>query len=280
MFNQFYKQQFSLPEPNTFIGNLANLYPDAISLASIFGLNENDIKNYSIKNNNIKCYISSDYQPPLSWLKGSECTYFIDFQGRIKDLLNPNAQQPFQKASFTFLYYLPKLVACNSFEFRSSLKVNPKILVAPNLLNLGQDVQQQNTFANNNCTFYANKKLKTINNGSLEGDLSELLSNGGKVIYKDLDSINQTTKPPKATNLNAINVGGTYVELGFTQPSHVNVLKYALVFVNGFFQDIYDVNNVIVNGLAQQTEYEIKIILADKYFNLSEYSNIIKETTN
>ena len=289
MFNQFYKQQFALPDPNVFITLYNAITPitiqDIQNDLDVNGIGIRQVINLKQDSKHISFYLE-----PNTILKDK----FVR-TGLVGSKLNNNIKIFFDLGAFNSL-------SSNNFTLKQQLD----LLYLPAITQMGGNFNIIRTFTNNSIglIYLGNPNIDVIaldnsnakyfkKNNSKSSELflddSVQTSIGGAEpnrvqVHNNTAAsfttyIPNRTNPPKTTDLNAINIGGTYIELGFTQPTHVNALKYALVFLNGFFQDLYDVNNVYVTGLAQQTEYEIKIILADKYFNLSDYSNSITATT-
>ena len=289
MFNQFYKQQFAQPEPNVFI----TLY-NAITPITIQGiqsdLNQNaqgirKVLNLKQDSKHISFYLGPNTILTENFQRRGLVGSKID--NNIKIFFDMGAFKSLSNNKFTAnqqlnLLYLPAITGMGSnFNIVRAFTNN-----SIGLIYLGNPNIDVNTLDNSNADYFRKDNSKSSElflDDSVQTAINGAEPNRVQVHNNTAGSfttyIPNRTKPPKTTDLSTINISGTYIELGFTQPSHDNALKYVLVFVNGFFQDIYDVNNVYVTNLSQQTEYEIKIILADKYFNLSGYSNTIKATT-
>jgi hypothetical protein len=264
---------------NTIVGGVASVIPDKESYAAITSLSVSEITNFKIVGSDIQMFITSNYSSTTAWFqevlnptRANAITAFIDFDGKYISSGNEAFKGCNAKLIYTpnnNLISFSEVSECDNLQIYYSPKQTP---VSTSELN-------NEVFAlGTKCEFYTNTANETINNGSPDGDILELISNGGSVTYKDLTDPNQTT-PPNAPTISTNTIGGTYVELNVSQPTHVNTLKYALVFVDGFFQDVYDINNVYALFLQQQTSYDIKVIIADEYFNISPYSNTLNVTT-
>jgi len=265
---------------NTFIGGLADLAPTANDMANILGINVNLIKNYQTNNNDVAFLIEQDYTIQNNAFSGilnpqaqAAITYYVDLEGYAT--VGQSCFGQFQSSNpVKVLFYLPKTLAISSSSNHFSSTENA-IIAIKGSVPIGFSPLNNNVFASSeNLELYTNLVNETNNNGNPDEDIPDVISGGGTVTY-----VTSTTSPNAVTDLSATTIGGTYVELGFTQPTHVNTLKYALVFVDGFFQDVYDINNVFAVNLEELTSYNIKIIIADEYFNISGYSNTINVTT-
>jgi|GEM_PF-6173201 len=260
---------------NTFIGNVADVIPNAFELAEMSDdLTASDIFNFETdSNNNIRCFINKDYSFTSQFFGGTPAinsgrvnmNYFIDLDGKVFSTLGFN----FANGNNRFIY-LPKISNVGNNSFRQISGEN--IIVMPELTSLGNTLENDGVFTGTNGDFYLNKFLETANNGNPDGDIKPV------TIYRDLNNTAQTTPPP-ATTISANTIGSTFVELDLMLPTHVNDLKYVLVFLNGFVEDMYDINNVLIFALPPQTSYNIKVIIADEFFNISTFSNTINVTT-
>ena len=282
MFNQFYKQSFALPEPNIMIGNVYNTtgfqrpnIQSAQELANFIGVDILNIKNFRHNGKDISAYIKVNYsirfvEDRISYFFDLEnkCDYYANLQSLERTLINyaPSANVESQvKGGY------------NELQFKHDVMVH--------FNRFGNSISNDNTFKDYPeailSELYADKVLQTINSGNLEGDLQDYLSKQGNIIFKDLSNVSQNTSPQEVNNLTTVDIRANYAILNFTNPVSTNNLKYVLIFLNQFFQNYYHINdsNFYVTNLSPNTFYEVKIMLADEFFNLSNYSNKIEFTT-
>lgn len=135
-----------------------------------------------------------------------------------------------------------------------------------------------------NCVIYVPTALETSNGGNRE-QLIEYLEDtqGCTIVY----ILNET--PPNAVNdLSAVTITSNSVVLSFTTPTSTNTVEFYEVWIDDgvtswhkYFpkQNINASGNTLV-GLSASTNYKIKIVAIDEYYNKSNYSNTINITTN
>jgi len=266
----FFANYISGKRFNTFWGGVASIVTNESDVISYFANSSNystsDIKDFEINGENVAFRIETNYELSIGVnFVDKNMTYFVDLEGYC---INNRASLQVNQNIFI---YLPAITAIEDFALR---RLGGAIMAFPNATSIGSTTGDDRVFESST---FGQLIIDSATTG--DGDITELIGNGGSVLYKDTSNPNANTKPNAVTDLSATTIGGTYVELGFTQPTHVNTLKYALVFVNGFFQNITDVNKPYVIKLQQLTTYKVKIILADEYFNISDYSNTINVTT-
>jgi hypothetical protein len=260
-----------LPEPNVFINGVgSDITAKEDLFASGFLLSGNPSLVSNFKNNGKD--VSFYYDGKLSGFSdGAQNVKSIFLLG---DVLNTYFTTSLDGSSNTFETFIATSnFVCNNEAFRN--KNFLKRVYVPNLDNLGNTIGDDAVFRNTGgIELVCNNNLSIIDSGSPDGDITDLINNWNGTVTYSTDKTNPTA-PTISTNT----IGGTFAELNVSQPTHVNTLKYALVFVDGFFQDVYDINNVYVTNLQQQTNYDIKVIIADEYFNISPYSNTLNVTT-
>ena len=272
-------------EANTFIGGIGDNITTDSQLASLLSIPLDTIRNFNISNNDISCFITNSYALGNAFANTNfPISFFIDLQGKVTSTGSAFRQdnQSFDRLRFV---YLPNAQVGDE-AFRNRGFFNRLTIAIQNSVPVGSTTENDFTFNNSqnqgqgaiNFEVYCDIINQTNNNGNPDGDIQLLLNQGSDVFYRDSNNTNQTTTPTMPT-ISVNTIGGTFVELNISQPTHVNTLKYALVFVDGFFQDVYDIDNVFALNLQEQTSYNIKVIIADEYFNISPYSNTINVTT-
>lgn len=274
------------PEANTFIGNVYNSVltnegntsvqlrteSDVANFLSTttFPVVSDDIKNLQNNGRDIKFYIDKPYRVFSPY---QVIDYYLDFGSNVDVFQIPNIQIDNK------LFYCPSANIGNSaYQQTTASKYRYGIgFYFGNLV--GDTPGLDDVFNGNigNAKLFLNSSLETINNGSPDEDITKALNEGNFINY--VTTTQRQNKPLAPTISPTNNIGGTYLELNVTQPTHANLLKYALVFINGFFQNIYNIDNLIISNLQEQTNYNIKVIIADEYFNISSYSNLISVTT-
>lgn len=73
-------------QPNTFIGGVGTTITSAAALAAKIGISSTRVKNFKIIGVNIETNITGTYSIPQGAFKGSEITYFNDFEGNVVDI--------------------------------------------------------------------------------------------------------------------------------------------------------------------------------------------------
>ena len=73
-------------EPNTFIGNVADLYPTKEDLATILSLSASEIQSFRVVGNDIQCYIGTNYSTSNEAFLSSSISKYIDNNNRLTNL--------------------------------------------------------------------------------------------------------------------------------------------------------------------------------------------------
>ena len=87
-------------------------------------------------------------------------------------------------------------------------------------------------------------------------------------------------RPNAITNLSIGTKYSTGLQLIFTPPSSVNAIDYYEVYVDGVFYKEITVSGDYITGLEPDTPYSITVKAVDIYYNKSEFSNSVSDTTN
>lgn len=265
---------------NTFIGNIADSYTTKSSLATLLGIQEIDISDFITYDNNIACKIIVDYNLP-NVSTAQYLSFFIDLEGRVLSLNNSfDFNSSDDSLKFTYFPNLNLVVSDAAYRNRGYLN-NLKIAIphaSPIGSTTGSDLVFRNSSLNNqgaiNYEVYVDEVNETINSGSPDSDLQELINYGSSVNYIRNYTI------PQAGIISLNSTESTSLKINLTTSSHVNSYKYVLVFLNDYYQSIYAyASSIDVIGLKEQTDYRITLILVDEYFNISPYSNEINTTT-
>jgi hypothetical protein len=135
-----------------------------------------------------------------------------------------------------------------------------------------------------NCVFYVPTALETSNGGNRE-QLIEYLEDtqGCTIVY-----IQNTTPPNEVTDLGVVLISSGSVDLSWTAPTSTNTVEFYEVWIDDgvtswhkYFPKQHMVSSgSTLSNLNSSTNYKIKIVAIDEYYNKSNYSNTINITTN
>ncbi len=133
------------------------------------------------------------------------------------------------------------------------------------------------------CVFYVPTALETSNGGNRE-QLVEYLEDtqGCTIVY-----IDNETPPNEVTDLAAVLIGSSSVVLSFSTPTSTNTVEFYEVWIDDgvtswhkyFPKQHVSSSGDTLSGLTSSTNYDIKIVAVDEYYNKSGYSNTINITT-
>lgn len=256
---------------NTFIGGIGNNITTASQLASLLSIPLNTIRNFKIRNNNISCFITNSYALGNAFGNTNfPISFFVDLQGKVTSTGSAFRQdnQSFDRLRFV---YLPNAQVGNE-AFRNRGFFNRLTIAIQNSVPVGSTTGNDLVFVNNqnsgqgaiNFRVFTDVINQTNNNGNPDGDIQLLINQGSEVVYVPSVKIN----PPTPTNIQTTQVGGTFAELDFTLPTHVNDYLGLLVFEDGFFLGFFE--NSLIVALIPETSYNFKVRLVDEFFNVSE----------
>lgn len=133
------------------------------------------------------------------------------------------------------------------------------------------------------CVFYVPTALETSNGGNRE-QLVEFLEDtqGCTIVY-----IDNETPPNEVTDLAVVLISSGSVVLSWTAPTSTNTVEFYEVWIDDgvtswhkYFpkQHMFSSGSTLSN-LTSSTNYNIKIVAVDEYYNKSGYSNTINITT-
>ena len=141
------------------------------------------------------------------------------------------------------------------------------------------------TFENtpSSAVFYVPTALETSNGGNRE-QLVEYLEDtqGCTIVY-----IENETPPNEVTDLNTVLISSGSVTLSWSTPTSTNTVDFYEVWIDDgvtswhkyFPKQHILTNGGTLSGLTSSTNYNIKVVAVDEYYNKSGYSNIINITT-
>ena len=279
---------------NTFIGNVASEINTPTLLASKMqyylsgtAFSAADIKNFTIVGNNIKCYITVDYQILVNlpttityyyddgnYFKKSQLAfrYGVNFTNfRLLGLIT-EVESSFNSTKVK-VYDLPSVTSLGFDALGGS--TDAEVINLPQCVNYGISTSQNGIFNNIKlgCRIYAHPSMATINAGGMEGDLAYAINTRQAIVTY----VQNTTKPSVITNLTASEVYATALRVTFTAPSSSNAISFYELYVNGVYTKRI-VSGEYVTGLSPNTAYKIEVKTADIYYNTSN-SNVLELST-
>jgi len=256
--------------PNTFIGGVAAEIPTKADLATKLAITENDISYFSAIGSDIEARIDTN------WILGGKfrynnITFLYDYDGKIiNSLVDLYSNQTIKEI------YLPGILGITESGFKYT---NQCVLYyLPKAEFFGATTGNENIFVKNGQItkrIYCHPSNSTSNNGGVEGDLQLAIDYGSEVIY-----VQNYTTPNIITNLSIGTIYATALQINFTPPSSVNDIDYYEVYVNGVFYKEITVSGDYITGLEPDTPYTIIVKAVDIYYNKSEFSNSVSDTTN
>ena len=292
---KFYFGKQKVKVPNTFIGGIGGAINTPALLATKLGISKNRIKLFKVTGVDVECaVIGGSYNIPIQcWTNNLQITYYRDEAG----LVSVVGQQAFGNIGTQFKsFYFPKATKIEqtignwSFQSTTNLIKNTwKFMYVPLVTQWGNtqqaDIngQSQGTqvFRINfdfNGIIYAHPSLQTSNAGGLEGDLAYLLSlnTGATIRY-----VTNFTPPNPVTNLSTGTIYNTAVQLNFTPPTSVNGVDFYEAYINGERFNSKEIKNSgeFITGLTPSTNYNIRIVAVDMFYNKSELSNTVNVST-
>lgn len=255
---------------NTYIGGVSGTISTASALATKLAIPVSNISNFTVVGSDIKCKITGSYVIPVSafYLTGNGITYYKDNGGLVTSI----GAQSFRFEIMTELYF-PYCVSVGNASFQIS---GSPIIYIPRCTSLGITVGNDSVFDGSPHTskVYVPTFLQTVNSGSPDGDLTNVLSNGGTARY-----VTDFTAPNFITNLAAGNVYNTAIQLNFTVPSSANAIDYYELYINGVFNKNITASGGYIIGLTASTSYTFTLIAVDIFYNKSVVSNSVTQST-
>jgi hypothetical protein len=272
---------------NTWIGGLGNSLTNLqefvdylLSLSGNLGITINDFENYEVVNGNIRFFALTNYNFESNF-SDANVTYIFDLHGKISLVRCYNQYT----SEARFIYTPNAQVGTFDQNFASAADHVLRLLVSfTELPYLGPDGSGDFTYSNCfrrntiGAQIVANKFHETSNSGQPEGDLQYVVDNGGSVVYKDLSDPLQNQYPEDVEDLSAVTINANSIEVSFSTEL---TQGWIMIFMDGFLKEwvkIQDFTN-IVSGLNSSQNYEMNIILADEYFNITRFSNTLEFTT-
>jgi len=265
-------------QPNTFIGGVASDIPDKSTLALRLGVSESSIPYFAVVGNDIEARVNVDYVLS-SFSDFPGITSYID-KGKCTGLgIAPSGYFGAPTSIEIMEFPVATYHGGNSGRGSYNNDTNLKSLYIPNVVNIGASLGNDNLFWINvfypNVKLYAHASMETINGGAEEGDLLHAKIRNVTVSY-----IQNFTPPNAITNLSIGTKYTTGLQINFTPPSSVNAIDFYEVYVNGVYKDRIPANGGYITGLNIDTSYTITVKAIDIYYNKSEFSNLVSDTTS
>ncbi len=265
---------------NTYIQGVGNKLNTPSLLATGLGIAANRISLFRIIDANVECAISGTFN--LGWtLRTYGCTYFESTQvvsmGSLQEWAGTSENQ-IKKV------IVPNMTYAKGATFYGNSGI--RFYYCPSATNIGE-YDSSNVFVGiggRTRTFeailpgfvlYCNPILATINDGKPIADINTILSRGGIVRY-----VTDFTKPDNITDLSVTSSYNTGLKLDFTTPNSANGIDFYEVYINGIYKQDIKGPNDIINGLEKNTNYDIRLIAVDNFYNKSDFSNAANVSTN
>lgn len=181
----------------------------------------------------------------------------------------------------------------NTNVFRPIEGCNKKRIYLPNVTTYGSTLGIDGIFTNINTggvKIYVHPSMLTINGGGLEGDLAYAQNSRNAIIIPVTDF----TKPNAVTDLIVSDLTATTATLFFTPPASANALDFYMVWLESdlhpvnsqaYFNERYNPlreitgSGAVITSLTPGTNYKIRIVACDEFWNESENSNEVVFST-
>ena len=279
-------------EPNTFIGNVANIIPTKEDLSTYMSIDPTRIKNFEVyDNNNIRFYVDEDYGFNVSSnvFQGIPVTFFIPNKN-----LGDFSQNSFEYNQVLFALWSYRIQEIDNFCFRQSAL---KFIYFPN--QTGDDCARYQSYYGLTSRVYLPKATKSYTTGSsnnpvrqftgtfylrpdydngnyptLEVIASRIISYGGQVI-KVLDD---TLNPNKVNDLVVSSPSATETTFTFTEVAEADFYEVWVYYTKNKVWILVDEianSGDTITGIENISDVKIKIATCDQYWNGSGMSEDI-----
>ena len=293
---KFYFGKQKVKVPNTFIGGIGGTINTPALLASKLGISESRIRLFKVTGVDVECAIvGGSYDIPSKCFRNPVLgiTYYNDSEGLVNVLNSecfggssgetaltsvnfPKATSVVESFNYTpnlKIIELPKATSITGAAFAFSYK---RRIYAPLCNVLGSSNLNNNVFQTitGNPTIYVNPLLQTSNSGAADGDLQSAITQGATIRY-----VTNFTPPNPVTNLSTGTIYNTAVQLNFTPPTSVNGVDFYECYANGKLMNEIKSSGEYIAGLTASTNYNIRIVAVDMFYNKSELSNTVNVST-
>lgn len=276
---KFYFGKQKVKVPNTFIGGIGAAINTPALLASKLGISENRIKLFKVTGVDVECaVIGGSYSlPRYAFVSDQSITYYIDIDG-----LNTEIYQSLINCNNLKRLYFPNLISLRGGLSGGWLTSQSLIRAYfPRLIYMGETVGQDEVFRSGyrySDVLYVPDVHRTSNSGNADGDIQRYVSNG---FGASIRYVTNFTPPNPVTNLSTGTIYNTAVQLNFTPPTSVNGVDFYEVYINGERFSTREIKNSggFIVGLTPSTNYNIRIVAVDMFYNKSELSNTVNVST-
>lgn len=278
IFGSVYSQPIDQTQ-NLFIGNVGDIFPTKELLADKFtnsdnsAFSANDIINFTISANNIKCRVVIPYKLTGSFRVSvitASISYYIDKENLIEIEQNTFVNQPFLKKVELLnnnLYIGPAAFWVNTFL---------KYVNLPNCVNYGSNTSDNTIFYGGlrvgESKIFAHPTMQTINGGAIEPDLLYARDTRGATLV----FISNSTPPDSITNLAVNTVYKNDLIVDWTAPLSTNGIDHYEVYLDDDFLDFTNDLVYIFYDLVYLQSYKITVRAIDKQGNESVSNSIIQ----
>lgn len=289
---------------NTYIGGIGGTINTPALLAAKLGIAENRIKLFKVTGVDVECAITNGVKFSFFFSEQSAVngiTYYYDYDGYINNISSSGLRQgtKFFKGYFPGIINQTGISICQDKDtgmilempnclsisddfignYSSSPITNTKILILPRCTNLGINKLNNSVFREGTSGAFTlvcfPVSEQTSNAGGVEGDIQRVITNGSSIRY-----VTNFTPPNAVTNLSTGTIYNTAVQLNFTPPTSVNVVDFYECYANGKLMNEIKNSGGFITGLTPSTNYNIRIVAVDMFYNKSELSNIVNVSTN
>lgn len=264
---------------NTYIGGIGGTINTPALLAAKLGISDNRIKLFKVTGVDVECAIIGSYNLNAN-LRTYGCTYYESTTAT-----SQSTGQEWTGGNQLKKVILPNMTYARGATFYGNYGI--RIYYCPIATNIGE-YDSSNVYVGvggrtrtfeaiqSGFKLYCNPSLATANNGNPVADITTILSRGGIVRY-----VTNFTPPNIITNLSTGTIYNTAVQLNFTPPTSVNGVDFYEVYINGERFNSKEIKNSgeFITGLTPSTNYNIRIVAVDMFYNKSELSNTVNVST-
>jgi len=274
---------------NTEIGGVAASLGTPALLASKLAIDVSRITGFSVVGSDIKCKITGSYPLPIDCFRGNNnITYYKDTDNLVNYIGNDAFTLTTKMKRIDFDGVLSigtniqssseitEVILRNCLSIGNELYTLPnnkslKLLCLPKLTSLGTTSGNENILISQsiNMKIIVPIAMQTSNSGGVEGDL----------IGRNVTYVSNFTKPSAITDLVGLDIYSEVVKLNFTTPISANTIMYYEFYANGIFKNT-SLSTGYIEGLANNTNYNITVHCVDIFGNKSLVSNSINVTTS
>lgn len=293
-------------EVNTFIGGIASVVTSASILATFMAIPVARIKKFRVVGSDVQCRITGgSYTLTITNNSSNTAlrsliTYYQDNDGLVTNIsgscfqsttklarvylpgvitVGPTGTSVFQDVNVVgCIFEMPNCISIPNSFFGNYSVTTAKVTVLSRCITIGTTELNNSIFTTataRSMKLYVPIAKQTSNSGGVEGDVAACAAGvGASVVY-----VPNYTVPNPVTNLSVGTIAATTIQLNFTPPTSTNTLDFYEVYVNDVYKQRVTASGQNVTALTSATNYKIKIVAVDIYYNKSLVSNQINVTT-